>query len=276
MYLKKISPSKSLSHIVEYYWILTGKAGDSARHTFRIVADANPGIVFSLAKSPFITICPLKNEEYTIPELFIYGTTDKHIDVSVVGDFFLFGIRFTPWAFYHLDGIPSCRIVNQTIPLNNIFDRIGKALKIKMINQRDFEKQIDQVNDFLEHIQRQRKKINSITPPQLDKIFRGNVDMKVAEITDQCMLSRRQIERNFRAVTGVSPKKYLRIARFQKALKTISGVQKITDVAYALGYSDQAHFTKEFKSHSGLTPKEYFFESKFSLIVDSFLKIEES
>jgi AraC-like DNA-binding protein len=206
--------------------------------------------------------------------LFLYGATDKHIDVAVVGDFFLLGIRLTPWAFCHLDGVPSGRIANQTIPLNHIFDKIGKSLKEKLIDQTDPKKRIRQVNDFLERIQKHKSQIKSTTPPQLGEIFRGCGDVSVAEITNQCLLSRRQIERKFRGTTGISPKKYLRIARFQKALTIGNGIQSLTDLAYRLGYSDQAHFTKEFKSHSGITPKEYFHKRKFSFVVDSFLKNE--
>jgi AraC-like DNA-binding protein len=46
-------------------------------------------------------------------------------------------------------------------------------------------------------------------------------------------------------------------------------ITSLTDLAYENEYFDQAHFIKEFKQFTGLTPKEFFGDSlKMSLIFD--------
>lgn len=63
----------------------------------------------------------------------------------------------------------------------------------------------------------------------------------------------------FRKQVGLTPKKYLRINRFQQALGEIERSGKIdwTRIAQKCGFYDQAHFIADFKRFSGFTPEEY-------------------
>jgi AraC-like DNA-binding protein len=58
---------------------------------------------------------------------------------------------------------------------------------------------------------------------------------------------------------GVSPKQYLKIMRFQKAISAIENNVSIqwSQIALESGYFDQAHFIHDFKHFSGFTPNEY-------------------
>jgi len=58
---------------------------------------------------------------------------------------------------------------------------------------------------------------------------------------------------------GVSPKQYLRIMRFQKAIEAIENNATVrwSKIALESRYYDQAHFIHDFKLFSGFTPNEY-------------------
>lgn len=65
------------------------------------------------------------------------------------------------------------------------------------------------------------------------------------------------IER-FKIEVGVTPKRYCRIRRFQRALALSSrGDADWIRVAMDCGYFDQAHFIHDFRSFAGLTPTGY-------------------
>ena len=70
-------------------------------------------------------------------------------------------------------------------------------------------------------------------------------------------LSRYDLARQFRALLGTSPHRYLLMRRLDFARKRIQQSRRLVDVACDAGFADQAHFTRTFKAAFGLTPARY-------------------
>jgi len=70
-------------------------------------------------------------------------------------------------------------------------------------------------------------------------------------------MSRYQVIRAFRAVTGMTPHAWQLNQRINLARKRIQGGADISDVAQHLGFADQAHFQRVFKAHVGTTPGRF-------------------
>ncbi len=66
-------------------------------------------------------------------------------------------------------------------------------------------------------------------------------------------LTPRQLERQFRALAGVTPKGYARRARFERARDRLWAAPKtsLSALAAECGYADQAHLTREFTAFAG-------------------------
>jgi len=64
----------------------------------------------------------------------------------------------------------------------------------------------------------------------------------------------RRLQRWFHDWVGVSPKAYMRLIRYREAERRIATGQKLMRVAGDLGFSDQAHLSREFKAFAGVTP----------------------
>jgi AraC-like DNA-binding protein len=103
------------------------------------------------------------------------------------------------------------------------------------------------------------RRINHIA--ELIKQTYGNIN--IAQMASEACLSRKQFERIFTQNIGISPKQYLKIIRFQSAIfkKQQNNNLNMTELSYETGYFDQSHFINDFKSMSGLTPKQYFAET---------------
>jgi AraC-like DNA-binding protein len=72
-------------------------------------------------------------------------------------------------------------------------------------------------------------------------------------------ISTRRLARLFSIEVGLTPKLYARVLRFNRVVESIYNKPEVNwqDIAYQCGYFDQAHFIRDFKAFSGLTPSEY-------------------
>lgn len=79
------------------------------------------------------------------------------------------------------------------------------------------------------------------------------------KLSEQIGYSQKHFIDLFKAQVGVSPKQYLKIMRFQKAIRAIERdeLPRWSQIALECGYYDQAHFIHDFKLFSGFTPNEY-------------------
>ena len=78
------------------------------------------------------------------------------------------------------------------------------------------------------------------------------------ELARACGLSVRALERHFRSAYGVSPHDYLRELRIRMSCSAlVFSWKSITEIASEFGFSDQSHFTKEFRRILGETPRAY-------------------
>ena len=81
-----------------------------------------------------------------------------------------------------------------------------------------------------------------------------NVDTLAADVG----ISRAQLHRKMKEITGISSGKFLRNLRMEQAARLLrEGRINVTQVADSVGYNDQAHFSTAFKNHFGMSPSEY-------------------
>ena len=93
----------------------------------------------------------------------------------------------------------------------------------------------------------------------LEQICLSNGTISIHKLSETLNYSERHIHRLFLGHMGFSPKHYSRIIRFQSALfEMLNAPEKNnSDFIKCLGYSDQAHFQREFKEFTSLTPRQF-------------------
>lgn len=88
--------------------------------------------------------------------------------------------------------------------------------------------------------------------------YRYVEDIKVSDIAEYCGLNRSYMTKFFKEATGYSPKEYLMYYRMKKAKELLGKKDMpISNVAYAIGYSDPLAFSKIFHKREGMSPQEY-------------------
>ena len=82
-------------------------------------------------------------------------------------------------------------------------------------------------------------------------------DLSVETIGAELGLSRVQLYRKIKALTGQSPVELLRTARLQKGRKLLQTADKtVSEVAYEVGFTAPSYFTKCFKDEFGISPSD--------------------
>jgi AraC-like DNA-binding protein len=78
-----------------------------------------------------------------------------------------------------------------------------------------------------------------------------------SELEEVTGLSRYELARQFRAMCGTSPYRYLLMRRLDFARHQLAQNRSLVEVALEAGFADQAHFSRMFKATFGITPTRY-------------------
>lgn len=86
----------------------------------------------------------------------------------------------------------------------------------------------------------------------------GDAGFGVDRLAEEVGLSRRQLGRRLREALDMSPGAFLRELRLGRAAQLLNQASgTVSEVAYAVGYRDPEHFSKQFRKHYGVVPSAY-------------------
>ena len=83
-------------------------------------------------------------------------------------------------------------------------------------------------------------------------------DFNVEKMCDEVGVSRTQLHRKLKEMTGVPTSEFLRNIRLNEAARLIRERKiNITQVSYMVGFANNSHFSTAFKKYFGMSPSEY-------------------
>ena len=86
----------------------------------------------------------------------------------------------------------------------------------------------------------------------------SNSDFNVDMLTQEVGISRAQLHRKMKEITGLSTSEFIRNIRLEQAARLLREQKiNVTQVAYTVGFSNLAHFSTIFRKHFGVAPSEY-------------------
>lgn len=90
-------------------------------------------------------------------------------------------------------------------------------------------------------------------------IYDSNGQISIAELADRCGCTVRHVHRMFSENLGIGPKEFARIVRIRNTTLRMlrNPIGHVTGYMDGMGYSDQAHFQREFKWYTGITPGDF-------------------
>ena len=101
----------------------------------------------------------------------------------------------------------------------------------------------------------------SSEPSHFNDIIKSKTysNLKLEEIAFLCNMSLSTFKRHFRKEYGISPGKWLREKRLERAKELLElGNLKASDIYFNLGYNNLSNFSAAFKKRYGKSPKQIF------------------
>ena len=90
------------------------------------------------------------------------------------------------------------------------------------------------------------------------EVARRAGSVRIDDLARHVNLSRRHLGRIMKERLGISPKRFARISRFDRAVQfgRAHPLEPWARVAFEAGYADQAHMTREFNEIGGIRPSD--------------------
>lgn len=269
MQFQSIVPPPALSSIVRSFWTLEGAPAEQTdARQFRTMADGCPGLIYQCH-----THGSFSQADKLLPEAFLFGQTTRHAELSIAGQFNTIGIFFYPDALRAIFGLDAVEFTDKCLDLS-LLTSGQSSVSEKLGNAKTFTEKAGMLASFIMiQLQQNKLKQDVAMTYALKQIIESNGQVSLKELQDYLHLSERSFQRNFKQHTGMSPKLFSRVCRFQASLKQLQadGFNKLSDIAYANEYADQSHFIRSFKEFAGFSPYQY--QKQTSAVVENLTAI---
>jgi AraC-like DNA-binding protein len=255
MLYKRIEPHAALSPFIECYWIIESDAtADNARE--KIIPDGFVEIIYHYGDSYKLSLHEGGWEEQQ--NKLLGGQIDQHFYIQNTGRTGMIGIKLRPEAATLLFGIDMSKYTNKVTSLT----QIPTMKEVEMLfDAHDHDEILTKIEQYF------LARIPQTAPHPIQKavsrIFQQNGVLSVQDLSDHLSIGQRQLERLFKKYIGLSPKRYMRIIRFNYIFELMKNKgHNWQDLVFKAGYYDQSHFIKNFQEFTGEDPTQYGFNEK--------------
>jgi AraC-like DNA-binding protein len=166
------------------------------------------------------------------------------------------GVRFPPGVGPPLLGVAAHELADMHVSLEAIDSRPAAALRRTLMTIENPAEAPAGIGRAVARRVDARWWPDPVVPQAAELLKRPQA--RVGRIAIELAISERQLERRFREAVGYGPKTLQRVLRFQRLVAALELGRARTGglawIAAAIGYSDQAHLTRETRELSGLSP----------------------
>lgn len=235
---------------------VTRHNGES-RLSINVCLNGLPGIAFEHhdGHSPIENISTRFGSVASIPTLYLYGQmTEPGVMNYRQKSFTTTQIVLKPHALQTLLGLNASVVTNSLLDLSEFS---AGNLNLRLLESPDDQTRLNLLINFLVTKLQQARTRDTLVEESLRLIHRHSASVTVKYLLDTLSLSERQFEKRFIQTVGLPPHFYMRVKRFNAAIRLMKTGRfaRLTEIAHALNFYDQSHFIRDVKAFSGITPK---------------------
>lgn len=174
------------------------------------------------------------------------------------GHFMVVQILFQPGALFRLTGVPGTEINETYIEADCVFSKEVHEINEAFFHARGYAEVVQIANGFVERLARRQKKDGHPVDTVCQWML-GNPAASLDQLAAKAFLSPKQFERKVVERTGVSPKLYARLVRFDRAFreKNLNPHRGWQNIAFDCNYYDYQHLVRDYRDFTGMNPTDF-------------------
>ncbi len=253
------SPHK-LSGYIECLWYTAGLNPKSQKgEKEKLLPTATVEIVFNLSRDRLTVYKDGTIEELVFPGAMVCGVHTVPFLIDSKEEDIILGVHFKPGGIFPFLQTPISNLLNSHFSLEHFWDSSAAQLRDILISSQKVQEKFDALETFLIGCFSEQRCGH---PAVRELLARGPTEfdnINLEEFCSEIELSAQRFIELFKREVGLTPKVYLNITRFQDVLSKLSEEEKVNwlDISFENGFFDQAHFNKEFKRLSTMSPTHY-------------------
>jgi AraC-like DNA-binding protein len=234
----RLRPSPGISAYVEHFWVVTWT--DLAEpYEQRIVS--HPTVNLTIARD-FHRIA---------------GVIKGGFSYTMRGSGRVLGTRFRPGGFRPFLGAPVSELTGRFTEIGEMYGTAGATLVEEVLAEPDARAAVALVDTFLLGL---GPKPDPLAEEVAALVATAESDVSLTRVDGLAAVSGRSVrslQRLFRNYVGVGPKWVIRRFRLHEAAERVYQGLDLATLATELGYTDQAHLTRDFTAAVGMPPAAY-------------------
>lgn len=248
-------PDYPVNLFVDHYAVMEGRGNGDAEQIF---PNKKVELFFNLGDpldGKIINGLPI----FQLRESVISGLRERCFNFTPSPFFFMAGIRFTLFGFYHLFKIPSDLFTGNNFDTKEVWGHEMELVRERLLESDGHDGLVNVLDDWIR---------GRITDPALREIRQwARVEQRIGQIgtpittllSGAIGYSHKHSIRLVNEKAGINPKTIQNINRFESVLRMIAkeGPLDWMDLVCRAGYADQSHLIREFRRFTDCTPTEY-------------------
>jgi AraC-like DNA-binding protein len=238
--LERFEPSPAVGRFVAWYWRVQWDLTGQPSHTQQVLSH------------------PVVNIVFEVDEARVVGVQTRIGARTLTGADWALGVMFRPGGFSPFWTRSAQELVDRTLLVSEVFGPSGEDLW-RAVRRAGPARSHQVVDAFLADRLPRKDHPGETVAALVEGVAADPAMVRVEDLAERAGLSSRQLQRRFADHVGVSPKWVIRRYRlYEAAERAARGTNVVwADLAAELGFSDQAHLTREFTDALGMAPERY-------------------
>ncbi|APU16796.1 MULTISPECIES: helix-turn-helix domain-containing protein [Actinoalloteichus] len=239
--LGKHLPAPEIAPFVEYYWTIHWDLPDGRSHRQWVIPHPTVHLVFDPAGSA------------------LYGVMRGRYSRLLSGTGHVLGVRFRPAGVRPFLTGPVSALTDRVLPVAESFGPVADQQARAVLDVAESSALVAAADEFLRPRLPEKDPMTPVVAEMVRSIVEDPGMVRVDAVAERFDIGVRTLQRLFAEYVGVPPKWVLLRSRVHEAVERAGDgdIVNWARLACDLGYSDQAHLTRDFTRAVGQSPARY-------------------